>query len=42
MVAEESVVIVEAKTSVCNDAVKEALSNVAMQVAALAPKYVVH
>lgn len=33
-------VIVEAVTDVVNDAVKEALTNVAMQVAALAPKYV--
>lgn len=33
-------VIVEADTDVVNDAVKEALSNIAMQVAALAPKYV--
>ena len=33
-------VIVEAATDVVNDAVKEALSNVAMQVAALYPKYV--
>lgn len=33
-------VIVEAATDVVNDAVKEALTNVAMQVAALAPKYV--
>ena len=33
-------VIVEADTDVVNDAVKECLSNVAMQVAALAPKYV--
>ncbi len=33
-------VIVEADTDVVNDAVKEALTNVAMQVAALAPKYV--
>ncbi len=33
-------VIVEAATDVVNDAVKEALSNVAMQVAALSPKYV--
>ncbi len=33
-------VIVEAATNVVNDAVKEALTNVAMQVAALAPKYV--
>ena len=33
-------VIVNAKTAVVNDAVKEALVNVAMQVAALAPKYV--
>ncbi len=33
-------VIVEAKTNVVNDAVKEALTNVAMQVAALSPKYV--
>ena len=33
-------VIVEAETDVVNDAVKEALTNVAMQVAALAPKYV--
>jgi len=33
-------VIVEAKTDVVNDAVKEALTNIAMQVAALYPKYV--
>lgn len=33
-------VIVEAETDVVNDAVKEALVNVAMQVAALSPKYV--
>lgn len=33
-------VIVEADTAVVNDAVKEALSNIAMQVAALNPKYV--
>ena len=33
-------VIVEAETDVVNDAVKEALTNVAMQVAALYPKYV--
>lgn len=33
-------VIVEAVTDVVNDAIKEALTNVAMQVAALAPKYV--
>ncbi len=33
-------VIVEAKTAVVNDAVKEALTNLAMQVAALNPKYV--
>ncbi|MDO4317020.1 MAG: translation elongation factor Ts [Lachnospiraceae bacterium] len=33
-------VIVEAKTDVVNDAVKAAMSNVAMQVAALSPKYV--
>ena len=33
-------VLVEAETAVVNDAVKEALTNVAMQVAALAPKYV--
>jgi len=33
-------VIVEAKSSVVNDAVKEALTNLAMQVAALSPKYV--
>ncbi len=33
-------VIVEAETNVVNDAVKEALTNVAMQVAALYPKYV--
>lgn len=33
-------VLVEAKTDVVNDAIKEALHNVAMQVAALAPKYV--
>ena len=33
-------VIVEAATNVVNDAVKEALTNLAMQVAALSPKYV--
>ncbi|MDE5746181.1 MAG: translation elongation factor Ts [Acetatifactor sp.] len=33
-------VIVEAQTNVVNDAVKEALTNLAMQVAALSPKYV--
>ena len=33
-------VLVEAETAVVNDAVKEALKNVAMQVAALNPKYV--
>lgn len=33
-------VIVEANTDVVNDAVKEALTNIAMQVAALSPKYV--
>lgn len=33
-------VIVEAATNVVNDAVKEALTNIAMQVAALSPKYV--
>lgn len=33
-------VIVEATTSTVNDAVKEALSNIAMQIAALNPKYV--
>ncbi len=33
-------VIVEAKTNVVNDAVKEALTNLAMQIAALNPKYV--
>jgi len=33
-------VIVEAETDVVNDAIKEALTNVAMQVAALYPKYV--
>jgi elongation factor Ts len=33
-------VIIDAETSVVNDAVKEALTNVAMQVAALYPKYV--
>ncbi len=33
-------VIVEAETDVVNDAVKEALTNVAMQIAALNPKYV--
>ena len=33
-------VIIEAKTNVVNDAVKEALTNLAMQVAALNPKYV--
>jgi elongation factor Ts len=33
-------VIVEAETAVVNDAVKEALTNIAMQIAALNPKYV--
>jgi elongation factor Ts len=33
-------VIVEAETSVVSDAVKEALTNIAMQIAALNPKYV--
>ncbi|MCI8859637.1 MAG: elongation factor Ts [Lachnospiraceae bacterium] len=33
-------VIVEADTTVVNDAVKEALTNIAMQIAALSPKYV--
>lgn len=33
-------VIVEAETDVVNDAVKEAMTNVAMQIAALSPKYV--
>ncbi len=33
-------VIVAADTDVCNDVVKEALTNIAMQVAALSPKYV--
>ena len=33
-------VIVDAKTDVVNDAVKEALTNLAMQIAALSPKYV--
>lgn len=33
-------VIVKAETSVVNDGIKEALSNVAMQVAAMSPKYV--
>ena len=33
-------VIVEAATDVVNDSIKEALSNVAMQIAALYPKYV--
>ncbi|MCM1100935.1 MAG: translation elongation factor Ts [Clostridium sp.] len=33
-------VLVEADTAVVNDAVREALTNIAMQVAALAPKYV--
>ena len=33
-------VIVAADTDVCSDAVKEALTNIAMQVAALSPKYV--
>lgn len=33
-------VIVDAETAVVNDAVKEALTNVAMQIAALYPKYV--
>lgn len=33
-------VIVEADTTVVNDAVKDCLSNIAMQVAALAPKYI--
>ena len=35
-----SAVIIDAKTNVVNDAVKEALTNVAMQVAAMSPKYV--
>ncbi len=33
-------VIVEAETDVVNDAIKEAMTNLAMQVAALSPKYV--
>ena len=33
-------VIIDAKTDVVNDAVKEALTNIAMQVAAMSPKYV--
>ncbi len=33
-------VIVEAETSVVNDKVKEAMTNIAMQIAALTPKYV--
>lgn len=33
-------VLIEASTSVANDAVKEALKNIAMQIAALTPKYV--
>ncbi len=33
-------VIVEADTNVVNDSIKEAMTNIAMQVAALAPKYV--
>ncbi|MFI3213658.1 MAG: translation elongation factor Ts [Eubacteriales bacterium] len=33
-------VLVEATTDVVNDAVKEALTNIAMQIAALSPKYV--
>ncbi len=33
-------VIVEADTDVVNDTVKEALTNIAMQIAALSPKYV--
>ena len=33
-------VIVDAETTVVNDAVKEGLKNIAMQIAALAPKYV--
>ena len=33
-------VIVEAETAVVNDAVKEALTNIAMQIAALNPKYI--
>ena len=33
-------IIVEAETAVVNDAVKEALTNLAMQIAALNPKYV--
>lgn len=33
-------VIVEAETDVVNDAIKEAMTNIAMQVAALSPKYV--
>ena len=33
-------VIVDAETSVVNDAIKEGMKNIAMQIAALAPKYV--
>ena len=33
-------VIVEAQTDIVNDAIKDALTNIAMQVAALSPKYV--
>lgn len=33
-------VLVDAKTNVVNDAIKEALSNIAMQIAAMYPKYV--
>lgn len=33
-------VLVEAETNVVNDAVKEGLTNIAMQIAALAPKYI--
>ena len=33
-------VIIDAETAVCNDAIAEALQNIAMQVAAMSPKYV--
>ena len=38
--AEESGVLVEADTNVVNDEIKACLKNVAMQVAAMSPKYV--
>ena len=38
--AQDGCVVIDAKTGVVNDAVKEALTNVAMQVAAMSPKYV--